>query len=174
MLRSVPILFALSDISVIAWFDSLAAFLVFPPKELIIAAENDVTFSMYSFPDIPAVLYASAAYFFTRPADPLNSVSTPPSDCSSFAPSNIAVFNTFPIPAAIIAAFILLPNPFPSDVPALSISPPIDFLSIPPMPFADGITCTYAFPNSVAIYLSLLNLSLAASNSSAESNISVS
>ena len=48
------------------------------------------------------------------------------------------------------------------------------FINLPTVPFADGITCTYAFPNSVAIYLSLLNLSLAASNSSAESNISIS
>ena len=58
---SVPILFALSDISVIATFAFSAAAAV----SLFMLASSDaeklVTVSMYSFAGIPAVLYASFA-----------------------------------------------------------------------------------------------------------------
>ena len=55
---SVPILFALSDISVIAKFALSAAALVSPPRDCKRDAEKLVTVSIYSFADRPAVLYA--------------------------------------------------------------------------------------------------------------------
>ena len=77
-----PILLALSDISVIAISAYLAAFSVSPPRDWINDAENDVTVSIYSLAESPAVLYAFAAYSCTFADEPLNSVSTPPTSCS--------------------------------------------------------------------------------------------
>ena len=79
---SEPILFALSDISVIAMFAYSAAFSVSPPREEIRLAEKPVTVSMYSLAESPAVLYASVAYSMTFPELSLKSVSTPPTNCS--------------------------------------------------------------------------------------------
>lgn len=55
---SVPILLALSDISVIAISAYFAAFSVSPPRDWIRLAEKPVTVSMYSLAEMPAVLYA--------------------------------------------------------------------------------------------------------------------
>ena len=57
----VPILFALSDISVIALSATSADFAVSPFKLCNNDAENEVTVSIYSFAESPAVLYALLA-----------------------------------------------------------------------------------------------------------------
>ena len=79
---SVPILFALSDISVSARFAFSAAALVSPSRDCSRDAEKLVTVSMYSFADSPAVLYALFAYSITLSWLSLKSVSTPPTSCS--------------------------------------------------------------------------------------------
>ena len=79
--------------------------------------------------------------------------------CSSSAPSLIDAEMAFPIPAAITATLIAPPILPPSDFPAASVSPPTSFCSIPPIPFADGIICTYAFASSVFPTISPLFLS---------------
>ena len=79
---SVPILLALSDMSVIAMSALSAAASVSLPRDCSSAAENDVTVSMYALADSPAVLYALAAYCCTLSDADLNSVSTPPTSCS--------------------------------------------------------------------------------------------
>ena len=53
---SVPILLALSDISVMAWSAFSAAAFVSPPKDCSRDAEKLVTVSMYSLALSPAVL----------------------------------------------------------------------------------------------------------------------
>ena len=77
----VPILFALSDISIIAMSAYSAAFAVSPPSDCKRLALKLVTCCMYSFADIPAVVYALFALSITVCADSLKSVSTPPIDC---------------------------------------------------------------------------------------------
>ena len=79
---SVPILLALSDISVIAISAYFAAFSVSPPRDWIRLAEKPVTVSMYSLAESPAVLYALAAYRWISCEESLNKVSTPPTSCS--------------------------------------------------------------------------------------------
>ena len=120
--------------------------------------------------DRPVVLYASLAYFLTVSALFLNSVSTPPIDCCSAAPSlKDALIPSVIICPILAAAMIpasaptkLPPNKVPALVPALDASGANCLVIDPCIPLADGIICTYACPNSVAIYslLSLTNLSL--------------
>ena len=143
----VPILLALSDISIIAMFAISAAFPVSPPSDCNRLALNPVTDSIYALADKPDVLYASLAYPLTISALPLNNVSIPPSDCWSAAPS----FNeeakvslrTFPIPIAAIilvtvpAKLFIKPCPALSPAPTTSVS--IAFSIIPLIPSADGI-----------------------------------
>ena len=57
----VPILLALSDMSVIAMFAYSTAASVSPPRLWSSDALNDVACSMYWFALMPAVLYAPAA-----------------------------------------------------------------------------------------------------------------
>ena len=109
----VPILLALSDISVMAISATSADFDVSFARELSRLAEKLVVSSIYSFALIPAVLYAFAAFCFTLSALSLNSVSIPPRLCSRFAPSITALDSAFPIPAAAITPLILLASPFP-------------------------------------------------------------
>ncbi len=77
-----PILFTLSDMSPIAMLAYSAARAVSPPQELTRDAAKLVACSMYWFADMPAVLYASAAYCCNVPDALPNSVSTPPTSCS--------------------------------------------------------------------------------------------
>ena len=77
-----PILFTLSDISVMAISAICAACSVSPPRLCSREAEKLVTVVMYSLADNPAVLYAFAAYSMTTAELSLNSVSTPPTSCS--------------------------------------------------------------------------------------------
>ena len=95
--------FCLSDISVIAVLAYSAAFSVSPPRDCNSDAEKLVTVSIYSFADKPAVLYASAAYFFTVSADVLKRVSTPPVNCSKSAYASRDFFAIAPIAVAAAA-----------------------------------------------------------------------
>ena len=78
----VPILFALSLMSIIARLPSSAAWAVSPPNEEIRLAEKLVICCMYVFASTPAVRYASAAYFCTVFELFLKRVSMPPTACS--------------------------------------------------------------------------------------------
>ena len=84
---SVPNLFALSAMSIIAISATSAALAVSPPKLLKSDAEKLVTCDIYSLADRPAVLNAASALALTTLAFSLNNVSTPPMLCSSAAPS---------------------------------------------------------------------------------------
>ena len=79
---AVPILLALSAMSVMARSAYSAAASVSPARPCSRVAEKPVTVSIYWFADIPAVLYALSAYSITVSALVLNSVSTPPVSCS--------------------------------------------------------------------------------------------
>ena len=68
--------------SVSAMFATSAAASVSPPSEEISDALNIVTFCIYSFAEIPTVLYASSAYVITLLYAPLKIVSMPPVNCS--------------------------------------------------------------------------------------------
>ena len=143
---SVPILFALSDMSVMDMFAMSAAFAVSPPSPCSNDAANPVAVSMYSFADIPAVLYASDAYCFIVSALSLNRVSMPPMLCSRAAPSSMLSLIAVPIPAATRAFFSVPtrfpPMLFPADCPADAASPPSASVIFPLMPSADGIIWT--------------------------------
>ena len=161
---SEPILFALSDISVIAVFANSAAFAVSPPKEEIKLAENDVTFSMYSLADTPAVLKASLAYCLTVPAESLKSVSIPPIDCCNFAPSSIADENALLTPP--VSALIPLINaPLTKFAPKTDLkaepSPPNDDFRLFISPWAffpSKSTAMVTLPSAMFYLLSLLNI----------------
>ena len=156
---SVPILLALSAMSTIAVFAISAAAAVSPSIEEISAAENDVTFSMYSFADMPAVLYASDAYPLTTSAFSLNSVSIPPRLCWSFAPSfTLSPINlpmAAPTPTAVAPASRDLPKDLPADVPALSVLPASSLAIVSCDPFIFGMILTVAVATSYAIFTHL-------------------
>ena len=88
----VPILFALSDMSVMAISATSAAAFVSPERLCNNDAEKLVTFCIYSLADIPAVLYALFAFAITTSALSLNSVSTPPMFCSRLATESSDAF----------------------------------------------------------------------------------
>lgn len=79
---SLPILLALSLISVIAMFAYSTAAAVSPPKPWRSEAENDVASSMYWLALIPAVAYALLAYAISASDDSWYRVSIPPTSCS--------------------------------------------------------------------------------------------
>ena len=145
---SVPILFALSAMSIMAVFAISAAAFVSPSMDLIKAAENDVTFCMYSLALIPAVLYAFDAYPLTTSALSLNSVSMPPRDCCNLPPSSRESLMTFPTAAATPnparPLSIFFPNAFPALSPAGSISAPRSFEILACEPFIFGMIVTVA------------------------------
>src|SRR5699024_3322502 len=132
------------------------------PKPCNKVALKLVACSMYWLADTTAVFYAFCAFLITVSAFSLNSVSIPPNDCSNLAPSAtppaIAAVIAEPIaaPPATATVFKLpiseLPSELPSDLPLDFTSPPIDCSIIPLIPFAEGTICTYALPNSVAIF----------------------
>ena len=103
---SVPILLALSDMSMMAWFAYSAAASVSPPKDWIREAEKAVACCMYVFADTPAVLYAFAAYSWIVSEASLNNVSTPPTSCSYSAYWSMDAFVSAatPVAAAVRAA----------------------------------------------------------------------
>ena len=103
--------------STIATFAYSAAAFVSPFSPCSNVAEKLVTCSMYSLADIPDVLYASFAYFFTISAFSLKSVSTPPTACSNAALSEKACFIAVPIPAAAITFLAALANDVPNLLP---------------------------------------------------------
>ena len=80
---SVPILLALSDISIIAISAISAAFCVSPDKLCNNEAEKLVACFIYSFADNPEVMYALFAFAITVSEASLNNVSTPPICCSN-------------------------------------------------------------------------------------------
>ena len=104
---------------------------------------------------MPAVLKALSAFFITVSDADLNSVSIPPIDCSSAAPS----FMDFVIPATTAVPIAAAPMMFlkepanlpPADSPAVSPAASSSFCIPLFIPFAEGIICTYAFASVVPI-----------------------
>ena len=109
-----------------------AAFLVSPPKPDTKDAAKPVTFSMYSFADIPAVLNAFFEFLITMSAESSNNLFTPPMFCSNEPTPSSALFVSAlkaVTPAAPIAptAFKLV-EAIPPILPSAVSKPPVSSL----------------------------------------------
>ena len=161
----------MSDISVIATFAFSAAAAVSLSMLASSDAEKLVTVSMYSFADIPAVLYASFAYPITVSDDVLKRVSTPPTSCSCAAYPSIAFVVSAPMAvaapataAAVAAAAALSAVPIPlstlvnpENFPfASSTCSPLSFISFPisSAAFSAFSISSVVFPNSCSVFTS--------------------
>ena len=136
---SVPILLALSDISVIAILVISAAVLVSPPKLFIIAALDSIATCIYSLADIPAVLYASLAYCIIVSESCLKSVSIPPTNCCCSPYAETACLTIGVIAALVAATAVLIP--LTAVAPTLTAAPPIVPIALTALPTPPPIVC---------------------------------
>ena len=135
LVMSVPILLALSDISVIAWSAFAAAAAVSPPSDCSRDAEKLVTVSMYSLALSPAVLNALFAYSCTCAEFSPKSVSTPPTSCSYSAYAAIDCLPTSTTASATAftaAAIAFAPATIASDARLALRTSPNDRAFVPP------------------------------------------